>query len=211
MDVVLIALECFLKLIYFSAYHCSAVSLLCLLLLRCIIALLYYSHFIHFRMKIVSLLLSFFCKASWFWSHFPTSLTCPVISIKKIIKCTRGKKIIIFCFENVAFFQAKLGLEVFPRVDNHTSGDILLDLTRPLSGKIVVSQLSTMGIGASFGGGVRFHTNQLGLGKRHWNLETSSAVVEFLPPTLYLGKKILVNWETKKIPINWQVCCRLGV
>ena len=29
-----------------------------------------------------------------------------------------------------------------------------------------------------------FHTNRLGLGKRHWNLETSSAVVEFLPPYL---------------------------
>ena len=27
-----------------------------------------------------------------------------------------------------------------------------------------------------------FHTNQLGLGKKHWNLETSSAVVEFPPP-----------------------------
>ena len=26
------------------------------------------------------------------------------------------------------------------------------------------------------------HTNQLGLGKRCWNLETSSAVVEFPPP-----------------------------
>ena len=31
-----------------------------------------------------------------------------------------------------------------------------------------------------FGGGMPFHTNQLGLGKRHWNLETSSAVV--VPP-----------------------------
>ena len=27
-----------------------------------------------------------------------------------------------------------------------------------------------------------FHTNQFGLEKIHWNLETSSAVVEFLPP-----------------------------
>ena len=26
------------------------------------------------------------------------------------------------------------------------------------------------------------HTIQLGIGKRHWNLETSSAVVEFPPP-----------------------------
>ena len=33
-----------------------------------------------------------------------------------------------------------------------------------------------------------FHTNQLGLGKRHWNLETSSAVVEF-PPLYLVGRK----------------------
>ena len=26
------------------------------------------------------------------------------------------------------------------------------------------------------------HTNQLGLGKRRWNLETSSVIVEFPPP-----------------------------
>ena len=36
--------------------------------------------------------------------------------------------------------------------------------------------------GSSFYGGMPFHTNQLGIGKRHWNLETSSAVVEFPPP-----------------------------
>ena len=42
-----------------------------------------------------------------------------------------------------------------------------------------------MGIGASFWLRDAFaHTNQLGLGKWHWNLETSSAVVEFLPPSL---------------------------
>ena len=35
-------------------------------------------------------------------------------------------------------------------------------------------------VGASFAGFP--HTNQLGLGKRRWNLETSSAVVEFPPP-----------------------------
>ena len=33
-----------------------------------------------------------------------------------------------------------------------------------------------------FGGGMPFHTNQCVLGKRHWNLETSSVVVEFPPP-----------------------------
>ena len=39
---------------------------------------------------------------------------------------------IIFYFENVAFFHAKLGSEVCPRVDNQTSGDTLQDLTRQL-------------------------------------------------------------------------------
>ena len=40
-----------------------------------------------------------------------------------------------------------------------------------------------MGIGANFGGWMPFHTNQFELRNRHWNLETSSAVVEFLPRT----------------------------
>ena len=39
-----------------------------------------------------------------------------------------------------------------------------------------------LGIGMSFGGGMPFHTNKFRLGKRHWNLETSSAVVEFPYP-----------------------------
>ena len=30
-----------------------------------------------------------------------------------------------------------------------------------------------------------FHTNQFGLEKRHWNLKTSSAIVEFPPPYLH--------------------------
>ena len=51
----------------------------------------------------------------------------------------------IFYFENVAFFHAKLGLDVCPRVDNQTSGETLQDLTRPPSGKIAISQLSTHG------------------------------------------------------------------
>jgi len=33
-----------------------------------------------------------------------------------------------------------------------------------------------------FDGRKPLHANQFGLGKRHWNRETSSAVVEFLPP-----------------------------
>ena len=38
--------------------------------------------------------------------------------------------IIIFYFENNAFFHAKLGWDVCPRVDNQTSGDTLQDLTQ---------------------------------------------------------------------------------
>ena len=37
-----------------------------------------------------------------------------------------------------------------------------------------------------------FYTNQLGLGKRHWNLETSSAVVEFPPPYRFC-KSVMTN------------------
>ena len=40
--------------------------------------------------------------------------------------------IIIFYFENVSFFQAKLRLDVRPRVDNQTSGNTFQDFTRPL-------------------------------------------------------------------------------
>ena len=40
--------------------------------------------------------------------------------------------IIIFYFDNVAFFHAKLGSDICPRVNNQTSGDTLQHLTRPL-------------------------------------------------------------------------------
>ena len=93
--------------------------------------------------------------------------------------------IIIVYFENVAFFYAKLGSDVCPRVDNQkTSGDTLQDLTRPLVGKSPSGYYSPMGIGQVFGGRMPFHTNQFGLGKRHWNLETFSAAVEFPPPSI---------------------------
>jgi len=35
-----------------------------------------------------------------------------------------------------------------------------------------------------FGNGMLIHTNHLGLGKRHWNSKTFSAVVKFQPPHL---------------------------
>ena len=53
--------------------------------------------------------------------------------------------IINFYFEYVTFFHAKLRSNVCPRVDNQTSGDTLQDLTRPLSGKIAISQSATHG------------------------------------------------------------------
>ena len=58
--------------------------------------------------------------------------------------------IIIFYFENVAFFHAKLGSDVCPRVDNQTSGNTLQDLTRPLMEKSLSASYPPMDIGASF-------------------------------------------------------------
>ena len=90
--------------------------------------------------------------------------------------------IIILYFENVTFFHAlKLGSDVCPRVDNQTSGNTSQDLTRPLVEKSPSASYPPMGIGASFWWRDAL-PHQLGLGKRHWNLETSSAVVEFPPP-----------------------------
>ena len=44
-----------------------------------------------------------------------------------------------------------------------------------------------------------FHTNQSGLGKRPWNLETSSAVVEFLPLYRYMRFKAFSTIKVKSI------------
>ena len=65
-----------------------------------------------------------------------------------------------------------------------------------------------------FGGRMPFHTNQFGLGKRHWDLETSSAVVEFPPPyRTYYTKNNTINgnkipnqqqYDTNKIPFLQQ-------
>ena len=73
--------------------------------------------------------------------------------------------------------------DVCPRVDNQSSDNTLQDLTRPLEEKSPsASYPPPWVLEQVFGGRMPFHTNQLGLGKRHWNLETSSAVVEFPPP-----------------------------
>ena len=44
-----------------------------------------------------------------------------------------------------------------------------------------------------------FYTNQFGLGKSHWNLETSSAIVEFLLPYHWIINKSGVHLAWKQI------------
>ena len=58
--------------------------------------------------------------------------------------------IIIFYFENVAFFHAKLWSDICPRVDNQTSGNRLQDSTRPPVEKSQSASYPPMGIEASF-------------------------------------------------------------
>ena len=58
--------------------------------------------------------------------------------------------IIIFYFENVAFFHAKLGSEVYPTIDNQTTGNTLQDLfISTTSEKLLSASYPPMGIGAS--------------------------------------------------------------
>ena len=64
--------------------------------------------------------------------------------------CINDIIIIILYFENVAFFHAKMGSDVCPRVDNQTSGDTLQDSTQPLVEKSPSSQLSTHGYLSEF-------------------------------------------------------------
>ena len=58
--------------------------------------------------------------------------------------------IIIFYFENVAFFHAKLGSDVSPRVDNQTFGETLQDFTRPLVENSPSASYPPTGIGARY-------------------------------------------------------------
>ena len=76
--------------------------------------------------------------------------------------------IIILYFENVAFFHAKLGLDICPRVDNQTSGETLQDLIQPLSEKRHQPVIHPWVSEQVFNGGMPFHTNQLGLEKSSW-------------------------------------------
>ena len=83
---------------------------------------------------------------------------------------TAGNFVIIFNFEECRILHAMLGLDVCPRVDNQNSGENLQDSTLPLSGKIAISQFSNHGYWSVFlVAGCQFHTNQFGIGKRHWN------------------------------------------
>ena len=81
--------------------------------------------------------------------------------ISFILSISLFQTIIIFYFENVAFFHSKLGLDFYPRVDNQISGDTSQYLTRPLSGKNAISQLSTHEYWSkSYGVRMPFHTKQ---------------------------------------------------
>ena len=105
--------------------------------------------------------------------------------------------IIIFYFENVTFFHAKLGSDVRPIVDNQTSGDTWEDWTRPLVEKSLVNH-SWVFEGA-FVTGMSLHTNQFRLGKRHLNLGPFSVVFEFPPPYFLLGRSIVNPSATWKL------------
>ena len=74
-----------------------------------------------------------------------------------------------------------------PRLAPHGSGGPLLQNCHAtgLHQAQACSCLSMGKLERVFGGRDALpRTNQLGLGRRHWNLENSSAVVEFLPPYL---------------------------
>ena len=110
-----------------------------------------------------------------------------------IILSINIKNIIIIFILKVAFFHAKLGSDVNPRVDNQTSGDTSQDLTQSLSGKIAISQLSTHGYWSEFLVAGCLSTPTSSDYGRHWNLETSSVLVEF--PPLYHNRH---GWSTSR-------------
>ena len=120
----------------------------------------------------------------------------------------RAPIIIIFYFENVAFFHAKLGSDVCPNFWQHVT-----KFYSTTSGKIAISQLFTRVLERDFGGGMPFCTNQFGLRKRHWDLETSSAVVEFPPPyhrTSYDSFGIFVMYNNMMIDEpDWVIWLKL--
>ena len=90
--------------------------------------------------------------------------------------------IIIIYFENVAFFRAKLGSDVCPRVDNQTSGDTLQDLARPLVEKSPSASYPPMGNGANFWWQDTLPHQLVRIREETLESGNSSAVVEFLPP-----------------------------
>ena len=69
-------------------------------------------------------------------------------SIRHLIWKASNFIIIIFYFEIVTFFRAKLGSDVCPRVDNQTSRDTLQDLTRPLVEESPSASYPPMGKGS---------------------------------------------------------------
>ena len=108
-----------------------------------------------------------------------------------IPKYLSHKKYLKICVQSLSssfiLKTSELGSDVGPRVDSQTTGDTLQDLTPPISGKNCQQPvIHPWMLLQDFGGGMPFHANQFRLGKRHWNLETSSVVIEFPPclPTL---------------------------
>ena len=123
------------------------------------------------------------------------------------------KFIIIFYFENLSSTLARVGglpqSRHFTRFNSTTKGKIAR-CHQPVIHPWVLEQV--------FGVGMPYHTNQFGLRKRHWNLETSSvetssAVNEFLPPyhmmdELKLSHKINVQQQhgtTRGIQIKFKL------
>ena len=102
---------------------------------------------------------------------FRKQLITPFSPLKLLVQLSSSIIIVIFYFENVNFFHDKLGSDVFPRVDNQTSGDTLQDLTRPLGKNRHQPVIHSWVLERVFGGRMPFHTNQFELGQRHWNLD----------------------------------------
>ena len=91
---------------------------------------------------------------------------------------------------------------------------VLQEVTRPLVKKSPSASYPSMGkrvLERIFSGGMPFLTKQFGLGKRHWNLETSSAVVEFPSPYRTSSRQIFSTIIKKcRLPEKWNTHTELS-
>ena len=93
-----------------------------------------------------------------------------------------------FYLENISFLPRWARVGRSPQGQQLTFGDTSQELTQPLVDQSPSGSHLFMDIGASFWWLLPFvASTSCGLGKRRWNLKTSSAVVEFLPP--YISNK----------------------